>query len=406
MHKEFKLRELIQIKNGKNYSDLNPKGKVAVYGTGGLMGYTSSNGLFCGKAVLLPRKGSLTNIMFVNEEFWTVDTMYYAPTKSPEVDTYYLYNYLKLLDLSRLDSGSGVPSMTFNSYYDLKIFLPSIQEQQNTARFIKLLNEKIEVNNKINNELEQMLRTTYDYWFMQFEFPDENNQPYKSSGGAMMYDDKLKRDIPVGWNVLSLRNLISISKNGDWGKEEDNEDSVRAYCVRGADINGLNGLTTFDPPVRYIQAAHTNRLLKANDLVVEISGGSPTQSTGRMAHISGDVINRLQEKVVCSNFCKAISLKNGRESYIVNQYWNRLYESGIFFNFEGKTSGIKNLMFDQLVKDIKIALPEERTLINRYYDFASSLDSKKQMNLVQNKELSQLRDWLLPMLMNGQAVVT
>lgn len=316
----------------------------------------------------------------------------------------YLYYYYQTSPW-RTSNGSTITRIYNDDLRNMEISYPSIANQRNIARVLQTLDDKIALNNKINAELEQTARLIYDYWFTQFDFPDAQGKPYKSSGGAMVYNDQLKRKIPAHWHVTSLRELIAVSKNGDWGKSENGSGHIKTYCVRGADINGLNGLTGFDPPVRYIESSHANRTLKSDDLVVEISGGSPTQSTGRMAHISKDVIDRLQGDVVCSNFCKAISLKNERLSYVVNHYWNHLYESGTFFNFEGKTSGIKNLMFDQLVIDVKLALPGDSALIDKYYALAKAMDSQKQANLSQNEELVRLRDWLLPMLMTGQVKV-
>jgi type I restriction enzyme S subunit len=298
--------------------------------------------------------------------------------------------------------GSKMPRLDKNQIlgFPVAAFKPSTQKA--IADVLSSIDDKISLNYKINSELEQTSQIIFDYWFMQYDYPDTNGRPYKSSGGAMTYNSQLKKEIPTNWKVVSLRDLISVSKNGDWGKASLDEECIEVYCVRGADISGLNGFANFNPPIRFIEASHSDRLLKENDLVVEISGGSPTQSTGRMAHISSDVVNRLKNKVVCSNFCKAISLKNVQDSYIVNQYWNRLYESGVFFNFEGKTSGIKNLMFDQLVRDVKIAIPNDGSLTDAYYNIAASIDAQKQINLTQNQELGQLRDWLLPMLMTGQ----
>jgi type I restriction enzyme S subunit len=218
-------------------------------------------------------------------------------------------------------------------------------------------------------------------------------------------NEELKKEIPEGWKTFSLASLIKESKNGDWGNDAAGDECIKSFCVRGADIDGLNGLENFDPPTRYIDKSHSNRQLKPDDLIIEISGGSPTQSTGRIAHVSQDVLDRLYNKVVCSNFCKAISLKNTKLSYIVNRYWSHLYESKVFFNHEGKTSGIKNLLFDQLVKDVKIAIPIDGSLINTYYEFEDNIDKQKQNNLQQNEKLIKLRDWLLPMLMNGQVKI-
>ena len=114
--------------------------------------------------------------------------------------------------LSRLNSGTGVPSMTFNSYCDLKIYLPSLETQQKIAAVLSSLDQKIEVNSRINTELEAMAKTLYDYWFVQFDFPDDYGKPYKTSGGKMVYNAALKREIPEGWEVSELRNLVDIVK--------------------------------------------------------------------------------------------------------------------------------------------------------------------------------------------------
>ena len=302
-------------------------------------------------------------------------------------------------------SGSTVSGISAKMFDLIPVITRSLPVQQKISKVLYTLDSTIELNNKINSELEAMAKTLYDYWFVQFDFPDENGKPYKSSGGKMVWSKELKREIPEEWEVFSLSELLKESKNGDWGKDTANKESIKSYCIRGADINGLNGTDSFDPPIRYIVNSHSDRILKADDLIIEISGGSPTQSTGRMAHISDNVLQRLNEKVVCSNFCKAISIKSNKLSYLICRYWDHLYKSNIFFNYEGKTSGIKNLLFNQVIKDVKIALPKDEKLIDTSYKFEESVDSQKQNNLAQNQKLSQLRDWLLPMLMNGQVRV-
>ena len=158
--KSFKLRELLVIKNGKDHKALND-GNIPVFGSGGLMRYVDKS--ICNKeSILLPRKGTLSNIQYVNQPFWCVDTIYYSIIKEDIVNPFYLFNYLKILDLSRLNSGTGVPSMTFNSYYDIDILLPKIQLQQSIAKVLSDLDSKIELNNQINQELEAMAKTLYD----------------------------------------------------------------------------------------------------------------------------------------------------------------------------------------------------------------------------------------------------
>ena len=149
--KRYRLSELIEIKNGKDHKDL-PNGEYPVFGSGGIMRYVNTY-LYDKPSVLLPRKGSLSNIQYCDKPFWTVDTLYYTVVDESLVYPYYLYCYLKLLDMSRLDSDTGVPSMTFDSYYNIEVWLPTIEEQRRTASVLQKLDAKININLQINDNL-------------------------------------------------------------------------------------------------------------------------------------------------------------------------------------------------------------------------------------------------------------
>lgn len=149
--KEYQLSELLQIKNGKDYKSLS-KGQYPVYGSGGLMTFVNQY-LYDKPSILLPRKGSLSNIQYSESPFWTVDTLYYTEIDSKIADAYYLYYYLRQLDLSNLDSGTGVPSMTFDSYYNIKVQLPDLSEQKRVSKLLRTLDNSINVNRQINDYL-------------------------------------------------------------------------------------------------------------------------------------------------------------------------------------------------------------------------------------------------------------
>src|SRR5690606_23450332 len=200
-----------------------------------------------------------------------------------KIDSYYLLYYLifrkkYLLTISRV--GGTRNALTKEAIEKIKIRLD--KNDKKIASILSALDDKIELNNRINAELEQMAKTLYDYWFVQFDFPDKNSKPYKSSGGKMVYIEVLKREIPEGWEVSVFKNWIEQTKTGDWGKEvPEGNHTERVYCVRGADINGLNGKGEVKTPERYILKNNLSKVLQPNDFIVEISGGSPTQSTGR-----------------------------------------------------------------------------------------------------------------------------
>lgn len=149
--KEYKLSEILTIKNGRDYKNLK-NGLYPVYGSGGLM-CTVDNYLYERPSVLLPRKGTLSNIQFADSPFWTVDTLYYTEIDTHLADPYYLYYYLKQLDLTRLDSGTGVPSMTFDSYYNIKVCLPNIDKQRAVGQLLSVVDDKIQLNKRINDNL-------------------------------------------------------------------------------------------------------------------------------------------------------------------------------------------------------------------------------------------------------------
>ncbi|CAM4302359.1 restriction endonuclease subunit S [Gillisia limnaea] len=275
----------------------------------------------------------------------------------------------------------------------------------NATKIISDLDAKIEVNNKINQKLEAMAITLYDYWFVQFDFPDPNGEPYKSSGGTMVFNEELKREIPEGWEVDSLSAWIKNDKSGDWGKEtEEGNYVIKVSCIRGADLNGLNGKGEVKSPTRYVLEKNSHKLMEVGDFIIEISGGSPTQSTGRMAFITKETIERFENPLICSNFCKAVTLKKEKALYNFAYEWNRLYDAGVLFGWEGKTSGIKNLLFESFVTNHQVVIPDDIVMAH-FYDYAKPIQAQKQTYLKENQKLAELRDWLLPMLMNGQVTV-
>jgi type I restriction enzyme S subunit len=242
------------------------------------------------------------------------------------------------------------------------------------------LDDKIALNRRINAELETLSKTIYDYWFVQN-----------------------KKD---NWEVKKIADLIQTQKSGDWGKEtEQGNYTKKVTCIRGTDINSLNGNSELKAPERYILEKNSNKILQDKDFIIEISGGSPTQSTGRLAFITEDLLRSSENALICSNFCKAISLKDKDLFYYFRFLWNQLYESGVFFGYEGKTSGIKNFLFDNFVSSYDITIPDTQTL-NAFQQIVRPIFQTMIKNRQESAELARLRDWLLPMLMNGQVTVS
>jgi type I restriction enzyme S subunit len=361
--------------------------------------------------IVFSRVGSIDRCAYVskNEEGWLFSgrclRVRFNKRADPKYISYYFrQKYFKKMMLN-ISVGATMPSLNTSLMDSILLFLPVKDSQQRIASVLSALDAKIKLNNRINTELEAMAKTLYDYWFVQFDFPDKYGRPYKSSGGKMVWNADLKRKIPRGWESAKMSEWIDIDKSGDWGKgEPEGNFTLKVTCFRGADINGLNGLDELKPPIRYIHKNNTLKILKSHDLIIEISGGSPTQSTGRLAYITDATIRRFKNPIICSNFCRPVSMKNNKLLYNFAYYWKSLYENGVFFGYEGKTSGIKNLLLDSFVSSCFTIVPETN-IINQFYDLMETFQEIKQIALAENQSLSELRDWLLPMLMNGQVKV-
>ena len=189
---------------------------------------------------------------------------------------------------------------------------------------------------------------------------------------------------------MKLADIIDSFISGDWGEESPTQDTPNAaYCVRGADIVPITSHNFTDIPQRYVcDRTKETKLLAVGDLVIEKSGGSPTQSTGRIVYVSEDLI-KTKGNVVCSNFCTAFRVKAGWNPLYVYYFWQNVYNHGAFFNFEGKTSGIKNLQLDNALSAIDIEyLPLEKQ--NQIVASLASIDEKIKVNRQINDNLEAM----------------
>ena len=189
---------------------------------------------------------------------------------------------------------------------------------------------------------------------------------------------------------MKLADIIETFISGDWGEETVAEDTPNSvFCIRGADIVPITNHCFNGIPQRFVcDKTIENKTLKAGDLIIEKSGGSPTQSTGRIVYVSEDLI-KAKDNVVCSNFCTAFRVKTGWNPLYVYYYWQNMYNHGAFFNFEGKTSGIKNLQLDNALSAIEIEyLPLENQ--NQIVAPLIAIDEKIKVNRQINDNLEAM----------------
>jgi type I restriction enzyme S subunit len=384
----YKLKELLSIKNGKDHKELQ-NGTIPIFGSGGIMRF-GDKAIYNEESILLPRKGTLSNIQYVNKPFWTVDTIYYTIVNKELASPFYLYNFIKSLDLSKLNTGTGVPSMTFDSYYNLDIVLPELEVQQKIASVLSSLDSKIEHNNRINTELEAMAKTLYDYWFVQFDFPDRNGKPYKTIGGKMVWNEELKREIPEGWEVKDLEKIIKI-RNGFAFKSEDYQE-VGVPIMRTKNFND-GSIVLEDIVYLSIDKAkefHGFFLGKFDFLVVMVGA-----SVGKMVITPSYILPALQNQ----NMWNFLPKRNNQKLYT-----NFLISKVVEEQLKTASGSAREFFRKDHFYNVKVTIPNDE-VIESFERLVTPLFEKIDLNISENPKLTQLRDWLLPMLMNGQVKV-
>ena len=299
------------------------------------------------------------------------------------VNLRYLYYALKMClhHFKQISQGTATKFLTAKILNGFELPIPTIEIQNKIASLLGDLDEKIESNEIINKNLEQQAQALFKEWFI----------------------DNPKN---IYWSAGTFRELIQSTLNGDWGKETPTGNNIeKVYCIRGADIPEVKAGNKGKMPTRYILPKNlANKKLEAGDIVVEISGGSPTQSTGRCTAITQSLLDRYDSSMVCTNFCKAIKPKNGY-SLFVYYYWQYLYEKSVFFSYENGTTGIKNLDFTGFIETEPIIVPPFDK-VQAFDDYCKSIFNQVFANGKQSEQLTSLRDTLLPRLMFGELDVS
>lgn len=229
--KEYKWGDLVTLEYGKSLSNYRDGiGKVPVYGTNGPIGFTEKP--LCNyPSVIIGRKGAYRGVNYSNQPFFVIDTAFYIKPKAKDLDLKYTYYFLKTVDINSMDSGSAIPSTSREDFYELPARIPDLPTQTAIAEILSSLDDKIELNNQINQELEALAQALFKQWFIDFEFPDENGQPYKSSGGEMVESEL--GEIPKGWRVGKIIELFQLQRGHDLPTDSRVQGNVPVYSASG-----------------------------------------------------------------------------------------------------------------------------------------------------------------------------
>ncbi len=376
------LKDRIILEYGFSVRVNNEKeGVYPVFGSNGITGYIDTYKVN-GPGIVVGRKGTVGAVSYSKNNFTPTDTAYYVVLKDSEIDSMkFWYYYLPLIGLNKLNTHSSVPGLSREIAYFLKVSPPDISTQQEIASVLSSLDAKIELNNRINAELESMAKTLYDYWFVQFDFPDKNGKPYKSSGGKMVWNAELKREIPEGWEVGNLSDIANITMGQSPRGESYNENREGIIFFQGCTDFGNRF-----PSIRKYTNEPT-RFAKEDDILLSVRAPVGTINIANKDCCIGRGLAALNSKDGCITYLWGVMMN-------LKQIFDRR-------NVDGTTFG--SITKDDLFS-LKVIKPT-KNILNRYHSLINPAFHKQNKIELENIQLSELRDFLLPMLMNGQVKV-
>lgn len=341
-----------------------------------------------------PKNKRYAYVDFDDTDDYVVSTKLMVLRKfNDKVDNKYLFYFLtneKMLSIlqSRAENRIGsFPQITFDLLSEYHIRVPELSHQQKISGLLSDIDLKIELNNKINSELEALAKLIYDYWFVQFDFPNENGKPYKSSGGKMVWSEELKRNIPLGWKVTTLANITDVST-----EQMNPVDFPRKY-FKHYSIPAFDQTGTYN--IEKGEEIKSNKfLITAKDVLV--SKLNPWFNRVIYSTDDEDLISSTEFVIWRTN---NIAIKN----YLYMIARDRSFIAYCTLSASGTSNSHKRVNPHVMMKYQTVF---DRVTAERFGNILGSTIKMYEKNKAESQTLSELRDWLLPMLMNGQVKIT
>ena len=360
--KIIQLSDLVTIKYGKNQKKVQSNtGTIPIYGTGGLIGY-ATEALYNKESILIGRKGTIDKIRYVDFPFWTVDTLFYTIINKEKIIPKFLYYNLSTIDFMKINEGTTIPSLRTETLNRIELSIPDIQTQKKIASILSALDDKIELNNKINENLEMQAKAIFKSWFVDFE-------PF---GGVMPEDWKMGNllDIADYLNGLAMQKF----------KPNDNENSL---------------------PVLKIKELRQGFCDDTSDLCSE------NIKNEYIIH-DGDVIFSWSGSLLVDFWCGGICGLNQHLFKVSSKKYDKwFYYSWTQYHLQKFISIAKDMATTmghikrEELKKSEVLIPNNEDYL-KLDGLLSPIYNKIIINRIENKRLSELRDTLLPKLMNGE----
>jgi type I restriction enzyme S subunit len=375
------LGNVLELQRGYDlpHSEMN-EGVVPVAGSNGIIGYHDVAKLQP-PCITIGRSGSVGKLHRYDVPVWPHNTSLFISDFKGNDDKYLFY-LLKTIDFNKVCDSSVIPSLNRNFVYPIKIFFElDVKKQKKIAAVLSALDDKIALNKKMNQKLEAMAKRLYDYWFVQYDFPDKNGHPYKTTGGPMTYNPTLKREIPVGWDDGVLSDIANITMGQSPDGSSYNEDGEGMIFYQGSTDFGMRF-----PTVRQYTTAPT-RFAKKGDILMSVRAPVGAVNIANTDCCIGRGLSALNSK-----------LGSLSHLYFLIDVFKKTFENK---NTVGTT-------FGSITKDELYALPvviPDKSVIEQFEKMAKPIFDRQMKLGEESNRLTKLRDKLLPLLMNGQVVV-
>jgi type I restriction enzyme S subunit len=371
--------DLVTLNYGESLPERKRKqGKIPVYGSNGITGY-HDQALVSGPGIIVGRKGTSGAVHYCKSDYFSIDTTFYI-TPSENYDLRFVYYLLQTLELDKLNFDSAVPGLNRNTAYSIPIKIPQKQEQQKIASILGALDDKIELNHQMNRTLEEMAQAIFKSWFVDFEFPNEEGQPYKSSGGEMGYSEELQKEIPKGWGVKP------IDETADF----------------------LNGLALQKYPPKDENYLPVIKIRELRQGITESSDKASPDIDKRYIVNDGDILFSWSGSLEVCIWCGGKGALNQHLFKVTSQtypkwffyHWIKFYLPKFQHIAKGKATTMGHIQRHHLSETCVLIPPKET--IEKMNEIMNPLIEKFINNNLESRQLVNLRDALLPKLLSGE----
>ena len=323
----------------------------------------------------------------------------HAVVASPEFSEY----------IQSVTTGTAVPHISAAQIRDFRFRMPSLDVQHEVGRLIEALDDRIALLRETNATLEAIAQALFKSWFVDFDPVRAKSQglppPGMDEATAALLPDGFEESanglLPVGWELVPFGQLLKHTIGGDWGSDvPDEKNDVRVAIIRGTDIPDLQSGAVSRVPTRYTSTKKlTTRRLEEGDLVLEVSGGSKDQPTGRALYVAAGLLAKFDCPIEPASFCRLLRPKSIEIGLLLGQHLSYMYSQGKTWEYQNQSTGIANFQTAHFLETELVAVAPNDVLA-AFSGVVGPLIQRTQLSQI--LELTTLRDTLLPRLISGQ----